>query len=380
MNSTELILLIFQLVTATFYGIIIMLFTLGWSKLQTSGTNLTPQKRISVIIPLRNESEHLVSLIDRLLLQDYPKELYEIILVNDHSSDDTGDLLRQVSSGKNILFFELPANLQGKKQALSLGISHASGEIILTSDADCKPGKEWLNSVDAYFQKGSYKMLAGPVAIEHPTGLFGCFQSMELISLQGSGGGAIGIGMPIMCNGANLSFYKSSFLKVNGYMGNENIASGDDIFLLEKFKTAYGPASIGFMKDTTSIVYTSQASGLKAYLNQRIRWVSKSPSYSDPFLLTTSFTVLLFNLMILVCLIVALLSASKILLITALSAFVYKSVVDMPVLWKASGFFNQRSLLLRSYLILQPLHIIFIVFSGIFGNLLSYRWKGRHTA
>lgn len=377
MNSSELILFITLLGTALAYGTIILFFSLGWSKLPGLKGKHSPKTQISVIIPLRNESEHLPGLIEKLLLLDYPQTLYEVILINDHSTDDTSVHLGKTLNIENIHSYDLPPGMTGKKQALAFGISRASGELILTSDADCKPGSSWLKTIDAYIQEKDYKMLAGPVSVEKPKGWLGIFQAIEFISLQGSGGGAIGIGKPIMCNGANLAFLKSAFNNVGGYTGNENIAGGDDIFLMEKFKKVYGPESIGFMKDESGIVNTSQAPNLRAYVTQRIRWVAKSPSYRDPFLLVTSFTVLLFNLTILISLVYAFLVSSYFIMMGAIAVFLYKSVIDFPLLYMASGFFDQRKLLSRNYLLIQPFYILFIVFSGIFGNILSYKWKDR---
>lgn len=377
MNSIELIIFICLLMTSMLYGLIIILFSLGWTKLKTFLPGKPPQNFLSVIIPVRNEADKIASLIEMLVLQDYPTDLYEVIFVNDHSTDKSAEQLKAYINKENFLYVEQLLGQKGKKQALALGISQARGNIIVSSDADCKPAKGWLKSIDAHFQQGDYKMLAGPVAVENPSGCLAIFQAIEFISLQGSGAGAIGIGMPIMCNGANLAFIKTSFKEVNGYKGNEHIPGGDDIFLLEKFKKTFGSKSIGFIKDPAAILHTAAATGLNEFFKQRIRWVSKSPAYHDPFLIFTSIIVLLFNLLILLSLLGAIISYSWIMLIVAFAAIIYKSIIDLPLLYMVSGFFKQRSMMIRSYLFVQPAYILFIVISGILGNILSYQWKGR---
>lgn len=377
MSKLELIVIISTLVFSAAYTFIIASFTAGWFRVPRRIRPAGPKHTISIIIPFRNEAHQAGRLAVDLLSQDYPAELFEILFINDHSTDDTVECLSPHLAKGRLSVLHLPDSQKGKKKALASGIDRAMGEIILSIDADCKPGKEWLATVDAYFQQGPYKMLAGPVAIEKTGGGLPLFQAVEMISLQASGAGAIGIQKAIMCNGANLAFKKESFYEAGGYSGNEHIAGGDDIFLLEKFKHKYGGRHIGYMKERSAIVFTPPAGDIKSYLNQRFRWVAKSPAYRDPDLIITAITVLFFSLSILFNLCFAPVFASDIMLCLALFTFILKSIVDLPLLWMASGFFGRRQALLRNYIFLQPAHILFVVFSGILGNIIPFRWKNR---
>lgn len=359
-----------------FYTITILLFTYGWNRLSKSSHTSIIIIDISVIVPIRNEQEHIGKLIQRLLSQNYPEEHYEIIVINDHSTDNTVSAINKQDADKRIKLFHLDDGLEGKKCALQIGIRHARGKLIATIDADCCPGKSWLKSIAATYAEHNYKMMSGPVAINNPEGIIGKFQALELLSLVGTGAGAIGIGLPIMCNGANLIYEKSAFDEVDGFKGNEHISGGDDIFLLEKFKRRYSRKHIGFIKNSKAIVYTSGTSGLREFFNQRIRWVSKSPAYRDPGMIITALVVLIFNLGLLISLIGAFFNLSFFYIFEGL--FLLKCIVDFPVLWKISGFTDQRYLL-AWYLPFQLVYFIFISFIGIIGNMVVYKWKGRKT-
>jgi len=376
MNSAEAIMISILLISGGAYGILIFLFTVGWSRLPKNILNDSPKTSLSVIVALRNESANVENLINNLLQQEYPEKLLEIILVNDHSADDTATAIRNHTAAHKLVFLEQVNGVSGKKNAIRLGISKAKGNLIVTTDADCRPGKQWLKAIDTSYSREKFKMMTGPVVIEKPSNMLARFQSLEFISLVGSGAGGIGMGLPIMCNGANFCYEKSAFEEVGGFDGNEHIQGGDDIFLLEKFKRKYKGSSIGFIRHHAAIVQTNASSNIREFVIQRIRWVSKSPAYRDPFMVLTAITVFLFNLSLLLSLIWSI--RSMLMLYIFLLAFLFKCLIDLPLLWKVCGFFKQKYLL-KTYLPFQFIYFIFIGLSGIFGNLLSYRWKGRNS-
>lgn len=373
MNKTEIVLLVIILISALSYCLLIISFTIGWLRLKQLHLKTNVSTFISVVVPLRNEAKNLDELLIHLESQQYPKDLREFVLVNDHSTDETTDALKRVN-GFNVL--HLPDGLSGKKAAITYGINHAKGSLITTLDADCLPGPGWLGSIATYYEEGNYKMISGPVAIRKPKGILASFQALELLSLVSSGGGATGVGKPIMCNGANLSYEKKIFEEVEGFKGNEHIQGGDDIFLMEKVNRHYTRGSVGFNKNPEGIVYTTASSGLKEFLNQRFRWVSKSPAYKDHFLITTAIIVLGFNLALLVSLTWAFVSLVG--LWTFIGLFTLKCLVDFPILRSATRFAGQQKLMIQ-YVPFQFLYFFFIILSGILGNLLSFSWKGRHN-
>jgi cellulose synthase/poly-beta-1,6-N-acetylglucosamine synthase-like glycosyltransferase len=306
---------------------------------------------------------------------DYPVHLREFIFIDDHSEDNTVDILKKLNDTPGLLIRKLPDDKKGKKAAITYGVEQANGKLITTLDADCIPGKYWLHTISSVYESKGYKMIAGPMSIQDPKGWMASFQALELISLVASGAGAIGIGKPIMCNGANLSYEKEAFYEVMGFEGNEHISGGDDMFLMEKFNKKYSKFDIGFNKNHEGIVYTSAARTLNEFLNQRIRWVSKSPAYRDPFLILTSIIVLLLNLNLTAALVYAFFSLPVIFIFLGL--FLIKCLVDYPVLWKVS-IFTLQGYLLRKYIPFQLVYFIFISLSGIFGLISPYSWKGRN--
>jgi cellulose synthase/poly-beta-1,6-N-acetylglucosamine synthase-like glycosyltransferase len=374
MGNTEFALLIITLAFAFLYSLLIILLSRGWMRLKRFRMKEDCSTFISVIIPVRNEADSLERLPGLLEAQQYPGTLHEFILVNDHSTDESPEILASLPEKKGLRVLHLPDGVAGKKAAIRYGMEHASGSLITTLDADGIPGPYWLASIATVYEKENYKMIAGPVAIREPKGWLASFQALELLSLVASGAGAIGIGRPIMCNGANLSYEKNAFMELGGFEGNENIPGGDDIFLLEKINRHYPGGSTGFNTNPEGIVFTSPSPGLKSFLNQRLRWVSKSPSYKDPFLITSAIIVLGFNLLLLFSLIRAFISLPGLLVFTGL--FLLKCLVDLPILWKATKFFDQRRLM-AWYLPFQFIYFIFISLSGVLGNLLSFRWKDR---
>ncbi len=374
MNNAELAILIISLFTATAYSILIIAFTIGWNRLKKAAANTSLTTHISIIVAARNEADHIDSLLQRLLSQQYPEELYEILVVNDHSTDTTLEILGRYQDHQKIKIINLPPEQSGKKNALSLGIQKATGSLISTIDADCLPTQKWLKSIAASYEEGKYKMIAGPVAVHSPRGWLASFQALELLSLVSSGGGSIGIKKPIMCNGANLCYEKDAFFEVGGFKGNEHIPGGDDMFLMEKFNKQFPSGSIGFNTNPESIVYTKASHSFKEFLNQRFRWVAKSPAYSNPFLITSAIIVLLFNLSMITAMVFAFFSLPGILIFGGL--FFLKCIIDFPILWKASRFARQTKLM-GNYISFQFVYFIFISLSGVLGNLLSFSWKGR---
>ncbi len=374
MDNAELILLIFSLIIGLAYCILIISFTLSWTNLKRVNINQSPNTQISIIVAVRNEAEHIESLLQQLLAQNYPKSLNEIIIVNDHSSDNTCDILSKFHDQKNMKVLDLDQGQCGKKSAIDTGVRNASGHLICTIDADCLPGPEWLNTISRCYEAGGYKMIAGPVAIRRPRGWLASFQALELLSLVSSGAGAIGIKKPVMCNGANLCYEKDAFVEVDGFKGNLHIPGGDDMFLMEKINKYYPKGSIGFNNNPESIVFTKASRSLKEFLNQRFRWVAKSPAYRNPFLITSAIIVLLFNLCLLVALVFAFISLPGLLIFGGL--FFLKCILDFPILWKASKFAGQTRLM-SNYISFQFFYFIFISLSGALGNILSYSWKER---
>lgn len=373
MNSAEIFLLILSL-SGLLYISLIALFIYGWVKLKPYELQEEKYPVISIVVAARNEAGNVHMLIESLLSQDYPEDRFEIIIVDDHSDDGTADLVEASDKNKRIEMIRLEDGKQGKKNALTAGIQKAGGELIATTDADCLPGQQWLRTIALAYQSTHCKMIAGPVAIREPQTFLEKFQALELLSLVASGAGAIGIGLPIMCNGANLAFNKQAFHSVGGYKGNEHIPGGDDVFLMEKFVKHFSGKAVTFVKDRRAIITTKGAESMIDFLVQRIRWVAKSPAYRQAFMILTALIVLVFNLIILSAFTAALFNL--VFLYAGLILLLIKSLIDIILLWMISRFAKQV-FLMKFFLVFQLIYIPFNGLMGVIGNIAGYRWKGR---
>ena len=220
--------------TSACYVLLITILWIGWEKLDKfECTNDTCSTFVSIIIPLRNEESNIKILLDNLLLQNYSQNNFEIIAVDDHSEDKSTQEVLKVKN--NIVkLLHLPEGITGKKKAIQFGIDNSSGDLILTCDADCHPGKNWIMSHATYYAKNNSIMLSGPVCGKYKHA-FSKMQSLEMFGLLGSTAGAAAIGHHIMCNGANLSFKKEIYKEIRPIY-NQSINSGDDMFILEHLK------------------------------------------------------------------------------------------------------------------------------------------------
>lgn len=246
----------------------------GWSrnKISSSGTG---QPVISIVIPFRNEAHRILPLLKSLEHIDYPEKSFEIIFVDDHSGDAGAAMIsRWTETRMNARMIGNDQNGHGKKAALTKGIHAATGELILTTDADCQPGPAWLRSMAACFSNEQHAMTPGLVAPLPGSGWLSSLATCDMAALTGFSAGSLALGHPSMCNGANLAFRKKVFLEVNGYKGNEHVPSGDDEFLMHKVSEKY-PNGLSYNTDPNAVIRTELPRSFNEFIQQRIRWVSK---------------------------------------------------------------------------------------------------------
>lgn len=240
--------------------------------------SLDPAIPVTVVIACRNEEQNLPELLSSLSKQDYPATLFEIIIVDDNSSDSTFKTASAYTGNINVITIKNAG--AGKKQAIRTGINASSGQLIITTDADCRMGSRWIKTIAAYYEKYQPDMIIGPVRIESDNSFFGKFQEIEFLSLQGITAGTALSGKSTMCNGANLAFRKSVYVQNQGELHDE-IPSGDDVFLLHRIKKNRG--SILWLESADAIVNTCVLTTLESFSLQRNRWISKGKSFSDPY-------------------------------------------------------------------------------------------------
>lgn len=331
--------------------------------------------KVSVLIAARNEETNIGETIDCLLKQDYPKELLEIIIMDDHSTDGTASVIASYAdSGVRLIQLNEKEPLNSyKKKAISIGIEAAKGKLIVATDADCSMGAQWLSSIVGMYEQGNYKLISAPVAYFREESLFEKLQTLEFLYLIGIGASTIGLKRPSTCNGANMAYERAVFYELGGFNGIDNLASGDDELFLHKVAEKY-PQGIGFCKSQKAIVYTEAKKTLSSFISQRRRWASKSTQYKNKWVVCLGLGVWSYNLSLLVLILLSLLNVKALLSVVILIAV--KLMGECYFAWPLTRFFHRRSLLLLMPIV-TVLHIVYLVYIGIMGNMGKYNWKGR---
>lgn len=368
----------FALLLSLIYVAIILVYRRGWQQLQevaAPDSDYSPTTAVSILVAARNEAEHLPACIASLKAQHFPAELLEIIVIDDHSDDNTAEIA--YTAGARVVKLADYSDRGSKKRAIEKGIALASGILIVTTDADCIAAPNWLRTVVHFYETRHYKFIAAPVNFHKERNTFERAQSLDFLGLMLITGAGIQKGFMHMCNGANLAYERDVFYAVGGFEGIDQLASGDDMLLMQKVALQF-PGSLGFLKSRSATVLTTAKPTVKSFIYQRIRWASKTNSYSE-FLITA----ILAAVFLLCCSIVfsALLipfagTTAVCLLLIQLSV---KALMDFLLLKPAAVWFGRQELL-KVFLPAFFGHILYIVVVGILANLVfNYEWKGRQV-
>jgi len=357
------------------YSILIIFYWLNWrSAHEFFPESKNPATPVSVIVAARNEEENIGKLLQALQKQTYPGNLFEIIVVNDHSADNTTKIVKEF---RGVLLIELKnySINSYKKKAIEAGIEASTGKLIITTDADCIPQKGWLETIASFYEKKNGVFIAAPVTVENNSSLLQTFQALDFLVLQGITGASVYKDMHSMCNGANLAYEKQAFVEVNGFEGIDKIASGDDMLLMHKISKKF-PGKAQYLKSRQAIVSTQPMKTWKEFFNQRIRWASKARFYKDRRIFWVLLIVYLFNLSFILLLVAGF--WSSVLWIYLLVLWFAKTIIEFPFVYAVAKFFNKRSLL-KYFFFFQPLHISYTIIAGWLGQFGSYEWKGRRV-
>jgi cellulose synthase/poly-beta-1,6-N-acetylglucosamine synthase-like glycosyltransferase len=364
------------------YAVILMAYRFWFGKMQLFQFNqieaLSPGQsstQFTVIIPARNEAANIKACVDSILAQDYPKDAFEIIVIDDFSEDDTAFIVTALSQQySQVRLIQLADHckdgetLAYKKKAIEIAVAEAKGDWILTTDADCIVPKKWLLLYNAYIQEHQPCFVAAPVMFIKTAGILNQFQVLDFLALQGITAAAVGAGKHSMSNGANLGFEKTAFIAVGGYQGVDHIASGDDMFLMHKMKqTLHKP--VGYLFHPDAIVLTAAMDTWKSFIMQRIRWASKARYYDDRSITMVLTLVYFFNLSFVL---LAFMGSWSTLLI----ALAFKTFFELFFLDPVVKFFRLQPEL-KYFVFYQPIHIVYNIAAGLFGQLKTYSWKGR---
>jgi cellulose synthase/poly-beta-1,6-N-acetylglucosamine synthase-like glycosyltransferase len=359
------------------YAALILFYYVHWKKV----ANFTPTSAdvpvfVSVVIAARNEEHTLPLLLNDLLAQDYPAPLWEVIIVNDYSSDGTAEVISGLArSNMRMMLPAVPSSKSSKKRAIETGVNEATGELILITDADCRVGSRWISTTANFYREKGAAFIAAPVKFSHNNSALQIFQSLDFITLQGITAASVTANFHAMCNGANLAYTKQAFKSVNGFEGIDKIASGDDMLLMHKIARK-DPMQVFYLKSSEAIVSTAPMKTWRELFMQRKRWASKTLVYNDYRIIAVLVFILLLNTLFPVLLIAALINKSY--WIYCLFFLAGKTGIEWPFVSSVAKFYGEQKLM-RYFFLFQPLHAFYTVFVGLLSQFGNYEWKGRRT-
>ena len=376
--------MIFLIITGALgiaYAGLLVWYTAGWKGMPhfKPAQPISGQTRVTVIIPARDEEQNLPPLLQALQQQTYPAALLEVIVIDDFSTDATAQIVADFPAN-NIHLLRMSDHLDAaqrlnsyKKKAIELAVAQASGNLIVTTDADCLMGPRWIEIMVQFYETNKPRFIAAPVNFYKEDNFFKVLQSLDFMNMQGITGAVAQLKIGTMCNGANLAYERAAFYEVGGFKGIDNIASGDDMLLMYKIYKHY-PNGIGYLKNQDAIVNTLPVDTLSAFMHQRIRWSSKADKYDDKRLTWMLAIVYFWNASLLIMPLLAI-------FFPALWKWfgyylLFKIVVELYFMVPVARFFG-KSQMLGSVIPGQLFHIPYIVMAGWLGKFGSYQWKGR---
>jgi cellulose synthase/poly-beta-1,6-N-acetylglucosamine synthase-like glycosyltransferase len=357
------------------YSVIILWANSRFRQLKPFHAIRNMHEGVTIVVAARNESAYIQQCIESVLAQEYPVEKLELIVVDDQSTDDTAQLVLRYKD-RGVKLISIKAEEQsGKKAAIAIGIELASHDLIITTDADCLHPRQWINTMVAFREKSKAVFVAGPVKFNGEQNFFERFQSLDFLSLQGITAVAVSKELINMCNGANLLYTKQAFKQVNGFAGIDHIPSGDDMLLMEKISNTF-PGGVAYCYSAEAIVTPSPEKSLSSFIQQRIRWASKSIAYKGFAIKAVLLLVYLINLIVAGFFIMGLVDTGWMKNFAVL--ILIKYLVELPFMINVCRFFKKASLI-KWFIISQPVHALYTIVAGLFGLRGNYEWKGRNT-
>lgn len=387
-------LLFFTFFLLVIYAILIMYYRQCWVSIKdfepTDANRVmiaSLTTTVSIIIPARNESAYIGRCLNSIVQQTYFSDLVEVIVVDDHSTDHTALIVQSFNKTNirciNLKDFVTDRINSYKKKAIEIAVEQATGELIVTTDADCFMGPYWLQTMVAFYEEKKPVFIAAPVLIKNTNSFISIFQTLDFMTLQGITGAAVNSNIHSMCNGANLAYTKAAFTAVNGFKNIDSIASGDDMLLMHKIVTLF-PEKVMFLKSEKAIVQTQPVNNWKGFFNQRIRWASKADKYNDRRILPVLMLVYFLNLFLFLLPLLAsfdnpviFIGNLRFSLITyCFVLLLFKTITELIFLYPLAVFFGKRKILWW-FPVAQPFHILYTIIAGWLGKFGTYQWKDR---
>ena len=349
--------------------------------------NFKSNTTFSIIIPIRNEAENISKLLQDIDNQTYPKHLYEVIIADDASTDNSVSIIEDFKKEAKckitvLKLSDIDQNTSPKKRAITQAIELANGELITTTDGDCRVAANWLRSLAQFYAQKQSVLISGGVSFfdkieENDSFLVSIWNKIQIIefaSLVGSAASSMFVQQPNMCSGANLTYKKSVFYEVNGFAGNENLASGDDEFLMHKIAKKY-PSGAHFIKNAAAIVETQAHISLKSFYFQRKRWASKWKHYTawQPTLLAIFIFMSNLSFLLLPIFFFLQILDSELFII----GFCLKTIAEFILLSVFCEFLNKKKVIPLIPLV-QLIYPFYVVFFGlVVQGKTEYFWKER---
>lgn len=359
------------------YAVALVWILLGLYRIPKEKSDLQPH--VSVVVAARNESENIKALLTALTAQDYPRDKYEIIVVDDDSEDDTSALVEKAATATERPLIRLLHTtnrdqvISPKKNALDLGISQSTGAILLFTDADCAPPARWISGMVSRFTP-SVGMVIGYSSYELPQlrGITSYLLALDSLSLAAVAAGTSGWGRPATCTGRNLAYRKKVYREVGGFEEIKNFISGDDDLFLQLVlkKTNW---NVRYALDPELVVPTKILNSFKRFYHQRLRHASKGLHY-DRNKIAALVGIYLFNLLLFILIPLTLLVHH--LPEIPLLCFGLKTILEFHLL-------SQFAIRMRrlNLLVVFPLaalfHVPYVIVFGAMGQYAKFNWKGQ---
>lgn len=362
--------MLFFLIINILYALFNLVLVFTWLKMNREKVSKISEKntKLTVVIPVRNEEDNIVKILQDLDSQNYPFGNFEVIIANDGSTDNTENLVlafqEKAKYTLKLLNVFDDKSASPKKRAIQKSIEISSGELIITTDGDCRVSENWLVSVEQIFKATNAKLVSSPVSFINEESFWNTAQIIEFASLIGSGACAMYLKKPNMCNGANIAYTREVFEEVGGFSGNEHLASGDDEFLMHKIAHKY-PDKVVFNSNKDAIVLTNAQPNWQHFYQQRRRWASKWKYYKDWKVSALAIFIFIVNLGVIYSL--ATLNYTN-LLVKFSSEFVFLSLIIR---------FLGHQGKIKYIPIIQIFYPFYVVFFGLIAQGKGYTWKGR---
>lgn len=358
------------------YAVTQLLWSVHWLLMRRSVPPVSEQKYYSVIIPYRNEITHLAQCLESLVNQEYNPNHFELLFVDDHSTDGSTDLVNQLAfSHPHLNIRNISSQLRGKKNALNTGIENAVYDHIITTDADTTRGEYWLRTCNNLLVESNSDILVGTVLLlPARENAFHYFQALDYMGLSLITTIAGRSGWFSNGSGANLIFRKDIYTTYKANEFNSNITSGDDVFFLESARSQ--GRKILYPKENAHIVFSETEPDWSSLINQRLRWGAKSFSYRSILIPMLWSLPVISSMLILLQIMLNIVFPDINLLRLLLYSVTMKLVADFCLLKVAHDFYKMPKF--RFFLVAELYHLIYLStlpFYILTGRKFS--WKGQ---